>query len=143
MHMLSSVSWQQFITTLIVLLFIYYFLVVVICYRKDLVQLSKEGLSKKQPVTASKVEATAQPGTNNVLFSAVHELMEELKGLFITASKNDYPKEELLMALQLKLRNYSKLKGTPLQGSMNNHIAEESKNHCEVTLTDQELQNIW
>ena len=139
--MFSSVSWHQFITALIILLFVYYFLVIVIYYRKDLVQVSKQGLPKKQqPSVAVKVESA---DTNTLLFSTVHELMEELKGIFHNASKNDYPKEELLMALEVKLRDYSKLKGTPFQIAVNNHIAEESKNKCQTVLTEMDIRNLW
>jgi len=139
--MFNSISWHQFITTLIILLLIYYFLVIFIYYRKDLVKVSKQGLPKKQQASvAVKVESA---DTNTLLFSTVHELMEELKGIFHNASKNDYPKEELLMALEVKLRDYSKLKGTPFQVSINNHMEQESKDKCQTVLTEMDIRNLW
>ena len=107
-------------------------------YRKDLVL-----FKKRPPVLAPKAEPTKGIDDNNLLFSAVHELMEELKGVFYKASKHDYPKEELMMALQIKLRDYPKLKGTPFQVSVNNHIEQESKNKCETDLTDTDIRNLW
>ncbi len=137
--MFRSVSWHQFITALIILLIIYYFLVVVIYFRHDVVLLSK----KPQQLPAPEAELAKGIDDNSLLFSAVHELMEELKGIFYKASKYDYPKEELVMALQVKLRDYPKLKGTSFQFAVNNHIAGESKNKCEADLTDQDIRNLW
>jgi len=143
--MFSSISWREFLTVVVIILFLYYFLVIVLYYRKDLSQLAKDGFHKKQiqvsPV--AKIESTSVPDSNTILFSTVHELMEELKGLFTTASKNDYPKEELLTALKMKLRDYSQLKGTAFQAAVNNHISKESKDQCQTDLADIDLQQIW
>jgi hypothetical protein len=88
-------------------------------------------------------EGSAASEANALLFSTVHELMEELKNLFHTAAKNDYPKEELLMALQVKLRDYGKLRGTPFQVSVNSHIEQESRDVCQTIVTEQDMRNIW
>jgi cellulose synthase/poly-beta-1,6-N-acetylglucosamine synthase-like glycosyltransferase len=137
--MFSSISWQQFFTALTVLLFVYYFLVIAVYYGKDLVLLSK----KQHPVIATRAEPTNGNDDNSLLFSAVHDLMEELKSVFHSAAKNDYPKEELLMALEVKLRDYPKLKGTPFQVSINKHMIQESREKCATILTENDIRNLW
>ena len=142
--MLHSVSWYQFTVTMIVLLFIYYLGVIVLYYRRDLVRSSRQGVPEdKRALPVVNPGGAAGTDANSILFSTVHELMEDLKNLFYTASKNDYPKEELMMALQVKLREYVKLQGTPFQVSVNNHIEKESKDKCAVILTQQDIRNLW
>lgn len=138
-YMFSSVSWHQFTTALLILLGIYYFTVIIIYYRKDLALFAK----KQDPVPAPQPGLTKGTDDNNLLFSAVHDLMEELKGIFHKASRQDYPKEELMMALQLKLRDYPKLKDTPFRVSINNHIEQESKEKCQTVLTETDIRNLW
>jgi hypothetical protein len=113
---------------------LYYVVIIFIFFRHDAVSVSRGRLHEEKPVTGTKTKG-AVTDDNSFLFSALHELMEELKGIFHTASKHDYPKEELMMALQVNLRDYPKLKGTPFQVSVNNHTGQEAKEKCQALLT--------
>jgi hypothetical protein len=149
--MLRGISWKEFVEIMIVLLVIYYFFILLIYYRKDIARISKEGIRKrklqdKQPTTkniSSSLDSASKNEPDTILFSAVHDLMEELKEIFSAASDKHFLKQELLVALQIKLRSYQQLKGTPFQVAVNNHVVQQSKEYCDISLDDIEVKQIW
>ncbi len=80
---------------------------------------------------------------NALLFSSVHDLMEEMKEVFQTAAEKKFTKQELMKTLQGKLRKYKKLKRTAFQVSVNNYIMKESDETCSIELEESELKSIW
>lgn len=151
--MLSRISWREYFEILLVLALIYYSIVLVLYYRGDILRLARQGFRKtvpkkpvhfggeKLPLPAEKT--STQYDDSPALFSSVHELMKDLKSLFEAAAHKSFQKQELLMALQLKLGEYSQLRGTPFQVAVNNHIMQQSLEQCELAVNDTELKQIW
>lgn len=143
--MIKQVTWAEYFTFLSIGLIIYYAAVLLLYYRGDLVQL----MTGKRKLAIAKPRGE-EPGLNNVnssdpgteeneaLFGQANRLMSELKEVF----QNDFIREELVMALQLKLREYSALKETPFRISINNYIERESEKRS-IRLSEEDLRVLW
>lgn len=131
--MLHSISWQQFFTGIAIAVAIYYAAVILLFFRKEVSGILRGRLHE------NKSAGIEEAGSH---FALVHDLQEELKDWFHTAAKNKVPKEEVITALQGKLRQYRALKGTPLQESLARHMAEECKK-IGVELTESDQQQLW
>jgi hypothetical protein len=111
-------------------------------------RLLKEGIKKRSiqnPVVDTGLSALTEKNTKGdpSLFNQVHELMDELKNIFLEAASQNFHKEELLTALQSKLKNYSNLKTTPFQTAINNHINQTASSICNTTFEDSDLRQLW
>ena len=78
-----------------------------------------------------------------ILFPEVYALIEELKHLFAFASEKGFPKEELILALQLKLREHVIFIGTAFQQAVNNFIEVAARDSCSIGLESAELNLLW
>jgi hypothetical protein len=117
--MLQSISWGQLIIFLLIAMTIYYIAILLIYYRKGIFNFPGCLFSR-----ADAVEPKPTPYNNNsnaLIISTIHELVEELKTLFTYLSKINCVKEELIQALQIKLRDYQQIKGTALQSAVNRY----------------------
>ena len=137
--MIKQVSWAEYCSVLAVLTAAYYFLIILIYYRNDAWQLLS-GQRKLLPATTGYTDSTTPPLTDEQRqYEVVNELVNELKPLF----EKSYIKEEMVMALQIKLMEYPQLKGTAFQVAVNNYIQMESENKCSVYLSEDELKGLW
>ena len=139
--MLQSISWGQLIIFLLIALMIYYAAILIIYYRKNISSFPGLMFSRAERVDSKPIPYNNNP--NTLIISTIHELVEELKALFSYLSKISCIKEELIQAIQIKLRDYQQIKGTALQSAVNSHIAEESKTECSITLSEDELNMLW
>jgi hypothetical protein len=137
--MFSSVSWQEYLISVIFFLIIYYGYILIVYFRKDL----KSSRPVSMNTFANEVKDISREDEEHaLLFSAVHDLMGELKETFAMAAHHKYQKEGLMMALQANLGKYKKLKGTALQVSVNNHIIRES-GLIAVAMDENDIKNMW
>lgn len=151
--MLSSISWSDFLTTIAILSVLYYLVILSIYFRKDAVsffssanadssgiRLGQDG--NDRPLSYN--EMTAATGKEDpYLTGKVHELLEDVKQLLLTAVQAKTIREELFMALQILLRNYSILKDLPITTEINDHIKLQLKDTCSITLSDAEMNMLW
>lgn len=137
--MIKQVSWTEYCSVLAVLTAAYYVLIILVYFRKDFWQVLS-GQKKLLPATTGLSGSTSPPPTDEQRqYAVVNQLVEELKPVF----ENGYIKEELMMALQLKLADFPQLKGTAFQVAINNFITMESENKCSVYLSGDELRGLW
>jgi len=151
--MLSAISWSQFLTTIAIILFIYYLLVTAFCFRKEIFNLFKPKVSGPQGFTLgnktldhplSYNEITAATGKEDPYISGrFHALLEDIKSLLSTAAKAKTVREELVMALQLLLRDFPVFKDLLLREEINQNIITECKAICSITLSDAEMNMLW
>jgi heme/copper-type cytochrome/quinol oxidase subunit 1 len=141
--MFSKISWQGFMAAIAVLLFIYYMVIALLYYRRDIARLSRNGFKKSAHQKQTPDPAVSKTENDQTLFSSVHELMDELKTIFTTAAERKFPKQELLMALQSKLKSYAPLKDTFMRSSINYHIVQESQIQCGFAVDEFELSQLW
>lgn len=142
--MFDSISWRQYGTGLTITLPVYYLLIIVFYYRKELVDLSLSNLFKgRKARTANAAYAISQAKMDSVLSSAVNELMSALNIILRKAAQRQYAKEELVLALQLQLRRYDRLKGTQFQDPIIAQIKAGCETICNIRLDDTELAQLW
>ena len=142
--MFNSISWRQYLIVVITAVSIYTLAVIVIYYRKELLSVFAGVFAKNTPLPkAPKKSMIPVEAKDNVLSDTVHALMADLNALLREAASHQYPKEELLMALEICLRNYNTIKGTKFQDVINEHIQTESEMNCRLQLEDAELTQLW
>lgn len=136
--MFTSFSWQQYIIFILIGSLVYYMYILLRYYRDGLSNFIKK--IKNIPFVSEEKQnnKTLTPGD-----TTLNELLEELKILFQLASNRKYPKEELMMALQLKLREYDQFKNTHFEIAVNNFIAAESDNQCSIHLGEEDQRVLW
>jgi hypothetical protein len=142
--MCSSISWEQFILTIVVIVGLYYGYVGVSYYRKDwLYRLSgkKSPGSSFQPVVPSPAMATGVAAANPLL-PVVHDVVDEIRAL-LQAEGSAANKENLLDKLRRLLQKYPTLKNTAFQPSINQLIAVDMKSKCSIELRQDEIGGLW
>jgi hypothetical protein len=142
--MCSSISWQQFILTIVLFVILYYLYVGVAYYRKDWLyrlKAKKAPRSATSPVVSPTAKAAVSPEPNPLL-PVVHDLVDEIRAL-LQGIGEGADKVSLLEKLGLLLQKYPTLKDSPFQPSLNQLIAAESKNQCSIELEEDELDGLW
>lgn len=69
----------------------------------------------------------------------IPDVLEELKGIFRILEKENGDKEDFISLFKLVSSKYPKIKDTPNQSSLNEHIRENLPFH----ISDEELANLW
>jgi len=157
--MFNNISWSSYLLITAVITAIYYFLIGVIYYRNeitkilfsrnsDFINTSAKQKNKNTIINSEddfeELNDLQQNEKEDVHQSyLVHELMNELNKVFKKASDKKFLKEELILALQLTLRNYLQLKESPFSGAINSLIELESQSQCSIYLNDDEMKLLW
>lgn len=137
--MFSSVSWQEYLISVLLFLIVYYGYIIIVYFRKDLK--SSRNVSTHTPANVSK-DMFREDEDHALLFSLVHDLMGEIKQVFEISATKKLQTEELIMALQPIVKKYKKLKGTAFQVSVNNHIKKESE-MISIPIEESDLKKMW
>ncbi len=77
------------------------------------------------------------------LFKEAEQLTAKLKEAIADASFKNYNKEEFTFLLQLTLKEYPNLKGSPFQVAINNLIISECEKYGLLHLSAEELESLW
>jgi hypothetical protein len=152
--MLSKISWSSLIWVLIPILLFYYAYVFIVYFRKEIfsfVVINKkltgsEGHHKNllNKDSSHDTKTSRESGESNEnSFTVVHELLEELKTLFIIAAREKMIKEELIQAINSKLKEFPSIAGTDLVEDIDTHITQEVKERCSMELLPGDLKRIW
>lgn len=152
--MLSKISWSSLIWILIPVLAFYYVYVIIAYFRKEIFSFGvnnkkltgSEGHHKNllKSETSDFTKASRESGdSNDNSITLVHELLDDLKTLFIHAAREKMIKEELIQAINSKLKTYPGLAGTDLVEDIDTHIAQEVKERCSLDLLPGDLKRIW
>jgi hypothetical protein len=124
--MFQTVSWLQYIQTVLILLAIYYPAIILLYFRSEVIKYFTHGiLLSKQKIN---------PG---------NQLVNDLNNVFKNAADKKIIKEELIMMLQNKIKAYPALKEPDSKNEITKHIAFESREQCNIIFSDQELSMLW
>jgi hypothetical protein len=147
--MLHTISWKVFFSLMLGMVSFYWLIVLFIYYRFSFMNWVHKSLHPGE----DRGDALGKPGQRmkgrmndselEILFPEVYALIGELKQLFQVASDKGFPKEELMMALQLKLRAYGKFIGTAFQPAVNNFIEAGVRDWFSIGLDPGELNILW
>ncbi len=149
--MINNISWGSYAYALSVVLLLYYAFVLVAYYGDDIrgqyLKFKKITASGKSLQNQSAPEgdvinhsASENPGDQPI---SIAELLLILHGLIQTAADRAFPREELLLALQLELKKYNAFKDSSYCDTINTFIISECKNNCSMHLTGYEVGRLW
>jgi hypothetical protein len=140
--MLSKISWSEFIWFLFFLLIPYYLFVLTFYFRKEILSFAGKTFQTEPSLLVSQSLAISS-SQDDMSFSAIHDLLEDLKKLFAVALKTRMVKEELVQSIQIRLKGYPNLAGSDLREDISNHIQGNAKTVCGILLDNGDLQRLW
>lgn len=159
--MFTNISWTSYIITVTLLLAAWYIIIGLRFYFHDLqnilsgkTKLALRGVHREYSSTKNEEITNSEPSefdhkflpneqeTDN-LFQVAEELTSKLKEAISDAASKNYNKEEFTFLLQLALKEYPVLKGSPFQVAINNLIASKCDKHSFIRLSAVELGMLW
>ena len=163
--MLNSISWTDYLVFVVLLLIAYYLFVALKFYSFELNFLLK-GKRPSVALANETAEDVEIDGSNNFhdnqaelfptynryapqaketddTFQKVEELTAKLKKVIEDAASNNTIKEEFILSLQLVLKKYHFLKGSPFLVAINNLIASECDKYNFIQLSADERVMLW
>lgn len=94
--------------------------------------------------TSSELEDSEPPSwQNEEMFEIAHGLMAHLASEIKEAHQKNYSKEDLLLMLEMILKDYRVLKGTAFQTAVNNCIETECTRYGSIHLSEGETIEVW
>ena len=148
--MLNNISWASYGIAISIIVVIYYVVILVKYYRLDLQkyiqQISGRRLSLEK---ANLISIENNPGSNynntfeNDIDIFSQQLLSNLQSLVKTGASRKYPREELLLSIQLELQNHPELPDNLQWDSVNNLIISLCKNYCSIHLSREEVSALW
>jgi hypothetical protein len=129
--MFSNISWQQYFVFLLIANLIYYGFVWVVFYKAKIPVLS--GIEK---VGSISLQGEDQP---DEMLTTAQYIMDEIRPLFHGRSN----KNELILALQGKLKRYSQWEEPGFRETLNDFIAGESLSKCSIRLSEEDQRVLW
>ncbi len=137
--MMSSISSIEFFTYISVALLCYYLIIVTVYYKNELLEfrtllfkltsgrpdgqkLSVETQAIFQPINEPVLHETFKPGSDVTEHTMLNELLEKLGHQIASAAERNLIKEELLVSLQLLLKQFSNLKYSSFVSSIESYI---------------------
>ncbi len=131
---MNVISWSQYFLITAVALFLYYTWLFFIFYAKGIMRrFSKNKVAETKPENEN---------ASGEIFGIVYRLQDEVKETIEEAAAKKYPKEEIILSLQMVLEKYA-LAATPFRFAVNNFIERQCKNNCNVALDENELKQLW
>ncbi|HMH33684.1 MAG TPA: hypothetical protein VK543_11670 [Puia sp.] len=137
--MLKSISWSQLIYSMTTILVIYYATILAIYYRRQVFSYARSILTK---TNRKEIGIRQEPDPNN-LFDLASHLASTLRLKIEEAANRNLVREELILSVQIVLKQYQKLKGTAFQLAITNLVETNTENQCFITLSDDELNMLW
>lgn len=149
--MLNNISWASYVFALSISLLIYYAFVLVMYYRNDLRQFVQQrttgggkDLYKSIPATIEKESETPGENAIDLLQNSINSsLLFQLESIIMEGAERNFPKEELLLAIRLHLRQHVSLIDSRGKEKINNFIKAHCENYCSIHLSVEEERVLW
>lgn len=129
--MFSGISWQQYFIFLIIANAVYYTFVWVVFYKGRLPVLSGVATFRQNYMLGD-------DAPDEIMTTAQH-IMDELRPIFNGRSN----KNELILAIQGKLKRYNKWDEPGFRETLNEFITAESRTKCSIRLSEEDQRVLW
>lgn len=129
--MLSIISWQQYFVFLLISTILYYLFVWVVLFKAKLPAISSVGNFRQDSL-----QAGDEP--DEMMTTAQH-IIDELRPLFGNVSN----KNELILALQLRLEKYSQWEEPGFRETINRFVVSECQSKCSIRLSEEDQRALW
>jgi len=150
--MLNNISWASYVFAISIIVVIYYIFVILLFYRRELQnaffkshksqyhsELSIDGLSMQEK-GFDKAEQSSEAAEQTV---PLPDFLLTLQNLVSTGASNNFPKEEILMSLKLKLQQYHSFKDSGHQVTINQYILTAFESICSIHLSEEDISALW
>ena len=149
--MINSISWASYLYAISIILVIYYVVVLILYFRNDLLdyfvaskaRLNRSSTPQNTEVHNSGTQKSEPNFKTEDEKDSIQELFSNIQSIVKTAASRNFPKEELLLSLQLRLKHQDGLNDSTLRGIINNNIIEACEHHCSIHLTEEEINALW
>lgn len=149
--MLNNISWASYVYAITIIVIIYYALVLIFYYRNDLSYLLRKNANRSRSVQTNfypgKVENDLEKNKDLLIDygqdDSIGPLLSNLQALIKNGAARNFPREELLLSLQLKLQQDAALKDSIHKDNISNFIISECKNYCSIHLSGDEVSALW
>ena len=144
--MIKQISWETYWSAISTALILYY---VVICYMYYLTDIKKAVASKSKRFfkkafsNAVNLENKIVSHSHEELFPVLNQLAQEIKMMIEDALQKCLVKKEILYAVQILLKKYPMIKGTPFEPIVTGYILTECLNYCSIHLDEAEVNMLW
>jgi len=139
--MLKNISWQNFLVLIVWLLIAWYCFVGMVYYAKDIKKILRFKSIQFNPKQNNSIDDITEDVADS--FARSKNLRDDISLILQKATQHKFPKEELVMALQLSVRAYPDLHQSAFQVAINHYISQESEKQCSTSFSDEELRSIW
>lgn len=129
--MLSFISWQQYFVFLLIANTFYYLFIWIVIFKAKLPVLS--GVSNLRP------ESLHGEDSPDEMIATAQHVMDEIRPLFGNVSN----KNELILALQLRLEKYSEWGEPGFRETINRFIVSECQSKCSIRLSEEDQRALW
>lgn len=105
----------------------------------------QDGSVAKQQIAAIDNDDTDQTPEwqSEELFDQVEQLAAHLKGAIEEAHEKDYGKQDLILLLQMTLKEYPAMSATPFRTAISNLIETECAKYGPIHLREDDLAAVW
>ncbi len=128
--MFTSISWTQYFTFLLVAGVLYYLFIWITIF--------KGRLSVLPNLSTLRTSLHGEDSPDEVITTAQH-VMDEIRPLFGNVSN----KNELILALQLRLEKYSQWEEPGFRETINRFVASECQSKCSIRLSEEDQSALW
>ena len=129
--MLASVIWLQYFLALLIASVIYYLSVWLVSFKAKISFSSNPNF----------LRSANPPGEDSPdeMLSTTQHIIDEIKPLFA----DRHNKNELIYALQLKLKKYQQWEEPGMREVINAFISTESESKCSILLSEEDQRALW
>lgn len=129
--MFRFITWGEYFIGLSVVLAVYYILLAAFCYRREIANLIKGGITHQENST----------NKNNDI-EDLEQVVREVNGILEKAGK-EAGKSELLEQLKDRLASFAGLRHPAYRVAITNYIIRYAKTFCGVAFSEEELEEVW
>lgn len=157
--MLPHFTWTDYSLAVAVIGIVYYLIVGALFYRQEIKTFSARKtsfgsgrrslpraanqLSEPEAVESEKAERKRPPWQNEEVFGKVEELAQQIRISISEACQKGYERRDLIFLIQLLIKYFSAIKGSPFRPAIDNVITSESAKYGFINLSAVELEEVW
>jgi hypothetical protein len=154
--MLKTITWNHYLMVVATLTAVYYVVIVIRYYKQGVRLLAQRAWQRQFSFEKHKPDSidekrqsfgeVIQDSSSDINWEAtlqIKELRQHLKETIADAYQNQYTKEDLLLLLEMTLKDYLSLSSTPFQTVINELIRSECSKYGFIHLSVVELEQIW
>ncbi|MGX5856493.1 hypothetical protein ACWKW6_22765 [Dyadobacter jiangsuensis] len=100
-------------------------------------------MSKPSAGESEKAIAKRPAWQNEEVFGKVEELAQQIRISISEACQKGYERRDLIFLIQLLIKDFSAIKGSPFRPAIDNVITSESAKYGFINLSAVELEEVW